>query len=241
MASSPALEVAGFSVRHGRLEVVHNADITLEQREVRAIVGLNGAGKTSLLLALVGALRTASGAVRVNGIDVTNEPSWTCCSRGLVCVPAGRHLFSGLTVIDNLLVGGHVRRNKQAQKQTLDRVFSYFPILADKRHQRADELSGGQQQMLAIGRGVMAEPTVLLLDEPSEGLAPLIVSQVFDVIGELARTDGLAVLVAEQNSSVLKVCTTAMLMRNGVLSAPRRVEDTSEAELADYFFEASGQ
>jgi branched-chain amino acid transport system ATP-binding protein len=136
-------------------------------------------------------------------------------------------------------VGSHLRAGRKQQHNKLERVFEYFPVLADKRAQRSDELSGGQQQMLAIGRGIMADPAVLLLDEPSEGLAPVIVTQVFQAIRQLAKEGSIAVLLAEQNAGVLEVCDTGMLMRNGELSAPRPVDATSESELADYIFELS--
>lgn len=239
MASTPALEVSDLVVRRGLLSVVQGVSLSLEESEVRSVVGLNGAGKTSLLLALAGAIPTHAGSVRVAGVDVTGKPSWVCCRQGLVCVPAGRQLFAGLSVLDNLLIGSHLRSDRKDQGARLQKVFEYFPILADKRRQRADELSGGQQQMLAIGRGIMADPAVLLLDEPSEGLAPLIVTQVFEAIRQLAKSTSIAVLLAEQNASVLEVCDTTMLMRNGELSAPRQVDSASESELAVYMFEVS--
>ncbi len=239
MASTPALEVSDLVVQRGLLAVVQGVSLSLEASEVRSVVGLNGAGKTSLLLALAGAIPIHAGTVRVAGVDITGKPSWVCCRRGLVCVPAGRQLFAGLSVLDNLLVGSHLRAERKDQGDRLQRVFEYFPVLEEKRGQRADELSGGQQQMLAIGRGIMADPAVLLLDEPSEGLAPVVVTQVFGAIRQLAESTSIAVLLAEQNASVLEFCDTAMLMRNGQLSAPRRVDSASESELADYMFEVS--
>ena len=239
MVATPALEVSNLSVRRGLLRVVQGASLVLEPAEVRSVVGLNGAGKTSLLLALAGAIPVESGTVRVNGTDLTNKPSWVCCRNGLVCVPAGRQLFAGLSVMDNLLVGSHVQADRQKKQESLDRVFEYFPVLAEKSRQRADELSGGQQQMLAIGRGMMADPAVLLLDEPSEGLAPLIVTQVFEAVKQLAKSSSIAVLLAEQNAGVLDVCDSAMLMRNGELSAPKPIDSKSESELSEYIFELS--
>jgi branched-chain amino acid transport system ATP-binding protein len=232
----PALSVRDVTVKRGLLEVVHNVSLTLSSGRITAILGLNGAGKSSLLLALAGALPVEDGKVELDGMDLTNKPSWECCQHGLVCVPAGRQLFPGLTVTDNLLVGAHLQRNRQRISDDMQRVFDYFPILAERRKQRAGELSGGQQQMLAIGRGLMAEPKVLLLDEPSEGLAPLIVDQVFDTIKDLAVKNSIAVLLAEQNTGALNVCDTVCLMRDGEISAPESTDDTENERIAQYIF-----
>jgi branched-chain amino acid transport system ATP-binding protein len=139
-------------------------------------------------------------------------------------------------VTDNLLVGAHLQRDRQRISDDMQRVFEYFPILAERRKQRAGELSGGQQQMLAIGRGLMAEPKVLLLDEPSEGLAPVIVDQVFDTIKDLAVKNSIAVLLAEQNTGALNVCDTVCLMRDGEISAPESTGDTENERIAQYIF-----
>lgn len=238
MASTPALEVEELTVRRGLLEVVHHASLVVGVGETRAILGLNGAGKTSLFLALAGAIPIEAGRIRVNGADVTGRSSWTCCQHRLVCVPAGRQLFGGLSVLDNLLVGSHLRDAKVHRRDNLQRVFEYFPVLATKQRQRADELSGGQQQMLAIGRGMMADPAVLLLDEPSEGLAPVVVNQVFAAVGQLVKEASIAVLLAEQNPSILDICDTAMMMRNGELSAARPADSTGAFDLEEFVFEA---
>jgi branched-chain amino acid transport system ATP-binding protein len=238
LAPVPALSVRDLTVRRGLLEAVRHVDLELFSGRLTAILGLNGAGKSSLLLALAGALPVASGTVELEGIDLTNKSSWDCCGRGLVCVPAGRQLFPGLTVMENLQVGAHLQRDRRRIEDNAQRVFGYFPILAERRKQRAGELSGGQQQMLAIGRGLMADPKVLLLDEPSEGLAPLIVDQVFDTISTLAVENSIAVLLAEQNASALNVCDTVCLMRDGELSPPESADRAENERIARYVFGA---
>jgi branched-chain amino acid transport system ATP-binding protein len=236
LALVPALSVRNLTVKRGLLEAVRQVDLTLFAGRLTAILGLNGAGKSSLLLALAGALPVASGTVELEGVDLTNRTSWDCCGHGLVCVPAGRQLFPGLTVMENLQVGAHLQRNRRHVEDNAQRVFEYFPILAERRKQKAGELSGGQQQMLAIGRGLMADPRVLLLDEPSEGLAPLIVDQVFDTISELATENSIAVLLAEQNAGALNVCDTVCLMRDGELSPPESTDSAENERIASYVF-----
>jgi branched-chain amino acid transport system ATP-binding protein len=236
LALAPALSVKNLTVKRGLLEAVRHADLTLFAGQLTAILGLNGAGKSSLLLALAGALPVETGTVELEGLDLTNKSSWDCCGHGLVCVPAGRQLFPGLTVMENLQVGAHLQRDRRHIADNAQRVFGYFPILADRRTQKAGELSGGQQQMLAIGRGLMADPKVLLLDEPSEGLAPIIVNQVFDTISELAVEHSIAVLLAEQNASALDVCDTVCLMRDGELSPPEAPDRAENARIARYVF-----
>ncbi len=236
MALVPALSVRNLTVKRGLLEAVRHADLTLFAGKLTAILGLNGAGKSSLLLALAGALPVDKGTVELGGIDLTNKSSWECCGHGLVCVPAGRQLFPGLTVMENLQVGAHLQKNRQHIADNVQRVFGYFPILAERRTQKAGELSGGQQQMLAIGRGLMADPKVLLLDEPSEGLAPLIVDQVFDTISALAVENSVAILLAEQNASALNVCDTVCLMRDGELSPPESADSAENERIARYVF-----
>jgi branched-chain amino acid transport system ATP-binding protein len=223
LASAPApsadgLRVDGLKVRRGRVEVVRDVSVSVAPGACVGLLGLNGAGKSTLLACIAGTLPAAAGSVRLNGEDISRQPSWTRCARGLVLVPAGRQLFGELTVLDNLLVGAHVHRSRAVRERLLGQAYDYFPVLADKRHQKARELSGGQQQMLAIARGLMAQPKALLLDEPSEGLAPLVVEQVFDSIAEMKRTGSLAILLAEQNAGASEICDSVVVLRNGAVA-----------------------
>lgn len=199
------------------------------------LLGLNGAGKSTLLACVAGLLPTEAGSVSLNGEDLTRQPSWSRCARGLVLVPAGRQLFAGLTVLDNLLVGGHTQRSRSIRDDLLEQAYAFFPILRDKQHQRAGELSGGQQQMVAIARGLMAQPKALLLDEPSEGLAPLVVEQVFEAITAMKRTGSLAILLAEQNAGATEICDSVVVLKDGVV-ADQAIAPGTSGDIAGVVF-----
>lgn len=218
MGSAPALSIDSLKIRRGRIAVVHDVSLTVQAGTCTGLLGLNGAGKSTLLSCVAGLLPAETGTVSLGGEDLTRMPSWTRCARGLVLVPAGRQLFASLTVQDNMLVGAHVRRSRSEREGLLTQAYDVFPVLRDKRHQRAAELSGGQQQMLAIARGLMAQPKALLLDEPSEGLAPLIVEQVFEAIAEMKRAGSLAILLAEQNAGATEICDSVAVLKDGVIA-----------------------
>jgi branched-chain amino acid transport system ATP-binding protein len=232
--STPALEVTDVSVRRGALRVVDKVSIEVRSGTVTGLLGLNGAGKSSLLAALAGDLPQEAGTVVLNGTDLTKRRAWDRCKAGLVLVPAGRQLFTDMSVLDNLLVGGHTL-SKADRAETLTQVHELFPILKEKESQHASDLSGGQQQMLAVGRGLMARPKVLMLDEPSEGLAPLVVQQMFEAIRKLSDT-GLGILLAEQNASVVEIIDTIAVMQSGVVAESRAVEKADAAGIAQYMF-----
>lgn len=229
------LDVTGLTVFRGTLRVVDGANLKVPERSIVGLLGLNGAGKSSLLASIAGDLPAESGSIMFDGVDVIRRPSWERCRSGLVLVPAGRQLFTSISVVDNLLVGGHLT-SKQERKATLEIVYEFFPILRSKARQLAKDLSGGQQQMLAIGRGLMAQPSVLMLDEPSEGLSPLVVEQVFEAIQRLRDEQGMSILLAEQNAGAIDVIDSLMVMRSGVLSEARATKDTDKADVADYIF-----
>jgi branched-chain amino acid transport system ATP-binding protein len=231
------LEVRDLRVRRGALQVVHGVSLDVHPGSVVGLVGLNGAGKSSMLFSIAGALRVAGGSIRVDGEDVTRRSSWDRCKRGLVLVPAGRQLFAGQSVQDNLLVGGHLR-TKAERAAGLDRVYSLFPVLGQKRNQLAGELSGGQQQMLAVGRGLMAQPKVLLLDEPSEGLAPVVVEQMFQAIHQLRGEGDMGILLAEQNAGVIDILDVITLMHSGTVTESRPVEASDREGVQRYVFGA---
>lgn len=234
MASTPALEIRGARVRRGPLEVVRDISFTVDEGRCVGLLGLNGAGKTSLLAAVAGTLPFAGGSVLLDGVDLTDKASWTRSARGIVLVPAGRQLFGDLSVLDNLLVGGHSERSRKVRAERVEQVFGYFPMLRDKRNQRARELSGGQQQMVAFGRGLMAAPRALLLDEPSEGLAPIMVETMFQAIETMRSAGNMAILLAEQNAGIADLCDSVLVMRDGVIS--ERVQSAEITDIAGSVF-----
>jgi branched-chain amino acid transport system ATP-binding protein len=206
------LEVLGVRAGYGRIDVVREASLSVKSGEVVALLGSNGAGKSTLLKAIAGILRPSAGAVRLAGDDVTALPPERLVRRGLALVPEGRMLFGDLTVEENLALGAYATGSDAA---TRERVLTLFPVLADRLSQRAATLSGGEQQMLAIGRALMSRPRVMLLDEPSLGLAPRVVAQIFDVLDDLV-SDGLGVLLVEQDANLaLKHANRGYVMRNG--------------------------
>ncbi len=222
-------------MRRGGLRVVDDVSFEVPAGEIVGIVGLNGAGKSSLLACLGGELPVDSGRLRFAGLDLTRAPSWERCRHGVVLIPERRRLFGSLSVLDNLLIGGHLRA-KQERRDGLDRVFTLFPLLREKQHQKARELSGGQQQMLAVGRGLMARPKILMLDEPSEGLAPVVVTQMFSAIGSLCGEMGLGVLLAEQNAAVAEIADTLVFMQGGRVTESRPVDRSDAVNIARVVF-----
>ena len=209
------LEVAGLHAGYGEIEILRNVSLAIGERQIVALVGANGAGKSTLVNTLSGVVPARRGRIRVDGEDITNAPPHRIVARGLVQVPEGRKLFGGLTVRDNLLLGATPARGARDREATLRDVFRLFPVLESRQTQLARTLSGGEQQMTAIGRALMARPRLLVLDEPSLGLAPKIVGEIFRVVGELNRA-GLTVLLIEQNvRSSLTIADHAYVMENG--------------------------
>jgi branched-chain amino acid transport system ATP-binding protein len=196
----PLLELRGVAARYGPLQALHGIDLSVDQGEVVAVLGANGAGKTTTLRAISGTVAT-SGVIVFSGKPLSRRPE-AVAHAGIAHVPEGRGTFAQLSVIENLRLGAYVRRDRAGVKADLDRVLERFPILAERRGQAAGSLSGGEQQQLALGRALMQRPRLLLLDEPSLGLAPLVVAEFFRVVGELNEREGLSVLVVEQNASL---------------------------------------
>ena len=191
------LEVTGLVASHGALPVLRGIDFTIAAGEIVAILGSNGAGKSTLNNALSGLLRPSAGKIRFDGVEITGAAPAAIVALGLIQVPEGRHVFPNLSVRENLEMGSY-RRGRTHRAQNLDRVGAIFPRLRERMVQPAGTLSGGEQQMLAIGRGLMAEPRLLVLDEPSLGLSPLLVEEIFALIARI-RSEGLSVLLVEQN------------------------------------------
>lgn len=214
---APLLQVASVSARYGAVEVVSNVSLQVSAGSVVAIVGPNGAGKTSLLRAVCGQLTPASGEVSFDGRVITGQSTSQIARGGISLVPEGRLLFPDMHVMDNLLAASMTPRSRSHRKELLEDVFRLFPVLRDRAKQRAGSLSGGEQGMVAIGRGLMAAPRLLILDEPSLGLAPLLVREILGVLGRL-RERGLAVLLVEQNvRQSLRVADYAYVMEGGRL------------------------
>ena len=196
----PLLELRGVAARYGPLQALHGIDLSIGEGEVVAVLGANGAGKTTTLRAISGTVAT-SGDVVFAGKPLSRRPE-AVARAGVAHVPEGRGTFAQLSVIENLRLGAYVRRDRDGVKADLDRLLGRFPILAERRGQAAGSLSGGEQQQLALARALMQRPRLLLLDEPSLGLAPLLVAELFRVVGELNEREGLSVLVVEQNASL---------------------------------------
>ncbi len=192
------LEVQNIEVAYSGLPVLQGVSITVEEGQTVSVVGSNGAGKSTLLKAVMGSVRVRSGGVRFRGRDITNLPTEQIVRLGLIYVPEDRKLFRPLSVEENLLLGAYIVDDEGRQRRNLEHVYELFPRLAERRNQAAGSLSGGEQQMLAIGRGLMSDPRLLMLDEPSLGLAPIMVSEVFQTVRRLQK-EGRTVLLVEQN------------------------------------------
>ncbi len=212
------LEIESLTVRYGSIAAVRELDLVVEEREAVGLIGPNGAGKTTTLAAVAGLLRPASGVVRFDGVEVTGKAPDAMLRAGLALVPEHRRIFTDLTVVDNLRVGG-ATVSKSRRKALLDEMVQRFPVLEDKWQTPAGYLSGGEAQQLAIARALMSEPRMVLMDEPSLGLAPALITVVFDLIDEL-RSQGRTLLVVEQNATrMLEVADRAYVMRTGSIAS----------------------
>ena len=194
------LELHDLDVRYGRVHAVRGVSLRLGNGEVVAVLGANGAGKSSLLRAILGLVRPSDGSVIFDGHNIVSEPTSARVRRGLALVPEGRRIVMSLTVHENLLMGAYPRRDSEAVAAEIGEMYERFPNLAARRHQSASVLSGGEQQMLAIGRGLLGRPKVLMLDEPSLGLSPRLANEVFALIGRLNRDNGQSILLVEQHT-----------------------------------------
>ena len=225
------LEVSDLRIAYGRVVAVHGLDLRVDEGEIVAIVGPNGAGKTSTMMAISGVVAPESGRIRFQGDDIASAPSHDIYRRGIVQVPEGRLIFSELTVGDNLLLGAHVHGAAERANPDLDAVFELFPVLRERLRQRADTLSGGQLQMLAIARGLMGRPKLFMLDEPSLGLAPLVAEEVFGLINRLNQR-GMTILLVEQNvRKALEISDRAYLLEAGRLVESGEAADLLKSDL----------
>ena len=211
------LEVSGVDVYYGRVQAVRGETIEVDSGEVVALIGSNGAGKTTTLRTISGLVHPLRGTIKFDGKDITRMEPQKIVNLGICQSPEGRRLFTRMTVLDNLRMGAYTRRNQAEVKKDMDRVFELFPRLKERLHQIAGTLSGGEQQMCAMGRALMAKPKLLMLDEPSLGLAPILVETIFNIVREI-NSQGTPVLLVEQNATkALEVAHRGYVLETGVI------------------------
>jgi branched-chain amino acid transport system ATP-binding protein len=215
MAGAPLLDIRGVETYYGNIKALNGVNVSVNEGEVVALIGANGAGKSTLLMTVCGSPRARAGTIRLEGEDISHLPTHEIVRRGVAQVPEGRRIFPRMSVFENLQMGA-VIADPAHFRQDLDRVLTMFPRLAERREQRGGTLSGGEQQMLAIGRALMSRPRLLLLDEPSLGLAPLIVRQIFEAVRRIARDEGVTVFLVEQNAfHALRLADRGYVLVNG--------------------------
>ena len=209
------LEVKNLSVHYGMIQAVRNVDFTVNEGEIVSLIGANGAGKSTILKTLSGLIHPSEGEIVYLGENIASTSAKKIVEKGLVQVPEGRHVFPGLTVKENLELGAFLRKDKEEIQKDMEAVFERFPILKERKDQDAQTLSGGEQQMLAMGRALMSRPKLLLLDEPSMGLAPIFIREIFKIIQEIQKT-GTTVLLIEQNAKMaLSISNRAYVLETG--------------------------
>jgi branched-chain amino acid transport system ATP-binding protein len=224
------LEIRGVTAGYGQFTALWEVSLRVAAGEAVAIVGPNGAGKTTLLRVISGLVLPRSGEIVFDGASLAGRPAHEIVARGIAHVPEGRRIFPALTVAENLRMGAFLPPARRAFGESLQRVYELFPVLAERHHQRAGSLSGGEQQMLAIGRALMSRPKMVLLDEPSMGLAPVLVFRLFDLIRRV-REEGYTILIVEQNvRQVLKLADRAYLLEAGRLKMEGRADQLSEQD-----------
>jgi len=219
------LELRNITASYGNIQVLHGISLHVEQGEIVTLIGANGAGKSTILMSICGIVPPQNGEILFEDKAITQEAPDKIVALGLSQVPEGRHIFPELTVAENLDMGAFLRKDSRQIQQDLEHVYSLFPILAERRHQPGGNLSGGEQQMLAISRALMARPRLLLLDEPSMGLAPLVIKQIFAIIQKINQEDDTTIFLVEQNANLaLKTADRGYVLENGRITMHDRAE-----------------
>jgi len=219
------LELRNVSAAYGNIQVLHNIDIVINRGEIITLIGANGAGKSTILMAISGIVPVRSGKILFEDVSIHKLSPEKLVAKGICQVPEGRHIFPELTVKENLDMGAFLRNDGDGIREDLDYVFSLFPILAERRNQDGGTLSGGEQQMLAMSRALMARPKLLLLDEPSMGLAPLIIKQIFEIVKKINKDNNTTIFLVEQNANqALHIADRGYVIENGVIT----ISDSAE-------------
>ncbi|RLG67515.1 MAG: branched-chain amino acid ABC transporter ATP-binding protein [Methanobacteriota archaeon] len=225
------LEVKNIKVCYDDVPALHDVSFEVREGEIVSIVGSNGAGKSTILKTISGLLHPVSGEIRFEGERIDRDPPYAIVAKGIAHVPEGRRIFSRMTVLENLLLGAYTRKSQEERAETLERIFELFPILKERRNQRAGTLSGGEQQMLAIARGLMSRPKLLMLDEPSLGLMPILVTKLFDTIKRI-NEEGITILLVEQNvREALELADRAYVLVTGNIVLEGTGRELLEAEM----------
>ncbi|AGM99299.1 ABC transporter ATP-binding protein [Streptococcus iniae] len=224
------LQIKNLTINYGAIEAVKDVSFHVEEGEVVTLIGANGAGKTSILRTISGLVRPKSGSISFLGQDIQKLPARKIVAQGLSQVPEGRHVFSGLTVMENLEMGAFLNKNREENQKNLKMIFDRFPRLDERRNQDAATLSGGEQQMLAMGRALMSKPKLLLLDEPSMGLAPIFIQEIFDIVQDIQK-QGTTVLLIEQNANkALSIADRAYVLETGKVVLAGTGKDLLESD-----------
>jgi len=216
--SETLLKVSGLKVAYGGIQAVKGVDFEVREGELVTLIGSNGAGKTTTMKAITGLLPLSDGDIEYQGRSIRGRGPWELVKQGLAMVPEGRGVFTRMSITENLQMGAHIRKDKAGIAEDMERVFVTFPRLRERKDQLAGTMSGGEQQMLAMGRALMSRPKVLLMDEPSMGLSPIMVDKIFEVVNEVHR-QGVTILLVEQNASrALEIANRGYVMESGVIS-----------------------
>ena len=221
------LKVENLSVHYGMIQAVRDVSFEVNEGEVVSLIGANGAGKTSILRTISGLVRPSAGKIEFLGQEIQKVPAQKIVAAGLSQVPEGRHVFPGLTVMENLEMGAFLKKDREENQANLKKVFSRFPRLEERKNQDAATLSGGEQQMLAMGRALMSRPKLLLLDEPSMGLSPILVNEIFEIIKEINK-DGVTIFLVEQNANkALSIANRAYVLETGKITISGEASDVA--------------
>ena len=224
------LKIENLDVYYGAIHALKGISLELNEGEIVTLIGANGAGKTTTLQTISGLIRPKNGSITFQGQELTQRPAQEIVKMGISQVPEGRRVFANLTVLENLEMGAYLRKDKEGIKATLEKVYARFPRLRERKKQLAGTLSGGEQQMLAMGRALMSKPTLLLLDEPSMGLAPILVQEIFSIIQEINKA-GTTILLVEQNAHMaLSIAHRAYILETGRIVASGDAKELAESE-----------